>query len=399
MSLGINLVPNCDDPKGPGAPEMHVGVILASKPTFLPHNVARQLKRDLEAGMLLDAIDDKSAVNMSYNEVVAIVQEGRRPIELRFRTSINRETRCLLSDLGPMPPGWMVGDVIKGRPTFVEVATGYVTPQDPRVLPKGWDLVRTPEGSPMYIDRSNHNATQLDDPRTSLGPLPEGWEMITTPEGQLLFVHMDLKASSFQDPRKGAPEFITEIDTSRFGGRKGIKQGEYTDPRHGSDDRHLKQDGQDSPLFQIARKVVRALDTSDDGVISKDEVKVLAARLKSVSQEAIAEDHPLVRGYAGLSTAVLTEKLSCLGMEELRRYFDALHCEVIFEQVGPLGINLIPNTDDVEDMYSSHGVVLGKRPKELPSGTRGALDAGMLLDSVNGEETFTTLYLLSRLIP
>lgn len=79
-------------------------------------------------------------------------------------------------------------------------------------------------------------------------------------------------------------------------------------------------------------------------------------------------------------------------LDELDQFFEAMHCEVTWEEKGELGIKLVANTNDnivfdaahdLEDL--PHGCILAETPLHLPQvHTQGILQAGMLLDAING---------------
>jgi len=72
-------------------------------------------------------------------------------------------------------------------------------------------------------------------------------------------------------------------------------------------------------------KLVTALDTDADGVVSAAEVKVLFSRLLGVPEDAIPDDNEEVAHFATLTTVAMVDKLVSMADKKLcDRYYDAM---------------------------------------------------------------------------
>jgi len=84
------------------------------------------------------------------------------------------------------------------------------------------------------------------------------------------------------------------------------------------------------------RKLVDALDTSGDGFLSRDEVKLLFSKLLGVDPTAIPDDHPEVAAYSGLATnAVVQRVVEVASKEKVDAWYEALFPEVPREFRNP----------------------------------------------------------------
>jgi len=143
---------------------------------------------------------------------------------------------------------------------------------------------------------------------------------------------------------------------------------------------------------EMARKVVRALCTNNDGYPDLDEVKRLVANTEGTQVNEIRDSHELVVAWCGLHGSELEAQLlnaDEYGPTELQSFFDSMHADVTWEEPGPLGVFITPNTFDPsapEALDVEAGCLLASTPESLPQlHLQGILQAGMLLDAVNGQ--------------
>jgi len=75
----------------------------------------------------------------------------------------------------------------------------------------------------------------------------------------------------------------------------------------------------------MVTKIVRAMDLSEDGSLSVEEVKAMLGKLLSVPVANISDDHPEVVSMAGLSIDELVEKLcNTVSRDTVERYYEAM---------------------------------------------------------------------------